>query len=449
MPTSKRAWLYVVRNKKRTTLLFLLLVVLMAISQLGLALHAASGEAVKNLRSSIGGYITIQTAMDSPENTDDALLQQVRTLDNVSKYNGVDPYYMYTEGLELIPGSYRGTGMVGEFVPKFVACTDSSLHERFVGASFLLAEGRHITEDDLHKAMVSQELAQRNELSLGDTIHASVVEGVAGWQPEQYGTEVGFEIVGIYQIARNEPSDPTTPESELQENMIFTDISTAKELYALKFPDRPAESFVYSLGIFLFLDDPALMEQTATDLLAQPYADWDNYVISQNDTRYQSAAASIQKAETLSRAASGYFGAQHRHLGADPADVDTRAHDRGRHPDLAGHFPKSDHPADHTGELYDWSARIRSIPACQPRAVRHYWEADRRHAAGYSAGELYQSDACGFCTDRRRNCHLYCSTAGINFDHAEKAERYPDRSQFITCKTEWRRSVCRYWRQRI
>ena len=296
MPTSKRAWLYVVRNKKRTTLLFLLLVVLMAISQLGLALHAASGEAVKNLRSSIGGYITIQTAMDSPENTDDALLQQVRTLDNVSKNNGVDPYYMYTEGLELIPGSYRGTGMVGEFVPKFVACTDSSLHERFVGASFLLAEGRHITEDDLHKAMVSQEVAQRNGLSLGDTIHASVVEGVAGWQPEQYGIEVDFEIVGIYQIARNEPSDPTTPESELQENMIFTDISTA----TLKFPDRPAESFVYSLGIFLFLDDPALMEQTATDLQAQPYADWDNYVISQNDTRYQSAAAPIQKAETLS-----------------------------------------------------------------------------------------------------------------------------------------------------
>lgn len=190
--------------------------------------------------------------------------------------------------------------MVGEFVPKFVACTDSSLHERFVGASFLLAEGRHITEDDLHKAMVSQELAQRNGLSLGDTIHASVVEGVAGWQPEQYGIEVDFEIVGIYQIARNEPSDPTTPESELQENMIFTDISTAKELYALKFPDRPAESFVYSLGIFLFLDDPALMEQTATDLQAQPYADWDNYVIPQNDTRYQSAAAPIQKAETLS-----------------------------------------------------------------------------------------------------------------------------------------------------
>lgn len=300
MPTHKRAWLYVIRNKKRTVLLFILLVALMTISLLGLALYVACGDAVKELRSSIGGYITIQTAVDSGQNTDEALLQQVRTLDNISKYNGVDPYYMYTEGLELISGSYRGTGMVGEFVPKLVACTDSSLHERFVGASFLLAEGRHITENDLHKAMVSRELAQMNGLSVGDTLHASVVEGVAGWQLEQYGTEVDFEIVGIYQIARNEPSDPSTPESELQENMIFTDISTAKELYALKFPDRSADSFVYSSGLFLFLDDPALMEQTAASLRAQPYVDWDNFIISENDTRYQSAAEPIRKAELLS-----------------------------------------------------------------------------------------------------------------------------------------------------
>ena len=62
MPTHKRAWLYVIRNKKRTTLLFLLLTVLMTISLLGLALYAASGDAVKALRSSIGGYFTIQAA---------------------------------------------------------------------------------------------------------------------------------------------------------------------------------------------------------------------------------------------------------------------------------------------------------------------------------------------------------------------------------------------------
>lgn len=99
MPIHKRAWLYVTRNKKRTVLLFLLLVVLMTISLLGLALYGASGDAVKELRSSIGGYFTIQAAADSREKTDEELLQQVRTLDNVSKYNGVDTYYMYVDGL--------------------------------------------------------------------------------------------------------------------------------------------------------------------------------------------------------------------------------------------------------------------------------------------------------------------------------------------------------------
>ena len=98
----------------------------------------------------------------------------MRTLDNVSKYNGVDTYYMYVDGLELIPGSYSGTGMPGEFVPKFIGCTDSSLHERFIASSFMLAA------DDEHKAMISKEIAQLNGLSVGDTVTASVVEGVAG-----------------------------------------------------------------------------------------------------------------------------------------------------------------------------------------------------------------------------------------------------------------------------
>ena len=300
MSTYKRAWLYVIRNKKRTVLLFLLLTVLMTISLLGLALYAASGDAVKALRSSIGGYFTIQTASGGEQNTDEALLQQVRTLDNISKYNGIDTYYMYTDGLELTPGSYRGTGLPGAFVPKFIGCTEPALHERFVAASFLLDSGQQITADDRHKALISKENARLNGLAVGDTFVASVVEGVAGWQPEQYGTQVEFEIVGIYQIARGEPSAPGTPESELQENIIFTDINTAKELYQIKFPDRAAEQFDYSSGLMLFLDDPARMEETVANLRAQPYADWDGFVISENSAMYQSAAAPIQKAEVLS-----------------------------------------------------------------------------------------------------------------------------------------------------
>ena len=299
MPARKRAWLYVIRNTKRTALLFLLFTALMTLALLGTAMYRASGETIRALRSSIGGYIVIQTAAEGEENTDEALLQQVRTLDNVRTYNGVDNYYLYTGGLELIAGSYRGSGLPGEFVPKFVGCTDSSLHERFVGASFLLEEGRHITAEDRHKAMISKELAQLNGLAVGDTIRGTVVDGMIGWQPGYNDVLIDFEIVGIYQIARSEPSSPQTPESELQENMIFTDIATAKELYQIKFPDRTAEQYNYTAGIFLFLNDPALMAQTAENLRAQPFANWEDFIITENDTRYQSAAAPIEKMTEL------------------------------------------------------------------------------------------------------------------------------------------------------
>lgn len=299
MPTTKRAWLYVIRNPKRTVLLLILLVALMTISLLGLALYSASGDAVKELRSSIGGYFTIQQSAEGMQKTDEQLLEQVRTLDNVSKVNGVDTYYMYCEGLELVPGSYNGI-LPGECVPKFIGCTESALHERFVAVSYQLADGRQITAEDEHKAMISKEVAEMNGLSVGDTLHASVVESVAGWQPEHVGIQVDFEIVGIYLVTRSEPVSPSTPESELQENVVFTDINTAKELYQIKYPDRSAEQYNYTSGIMLFLNDPAQMEQTVADLKTQPYADWDNFVISENNARYEQTAGAIQKAETIS-----------------------------------------------------------------------------------------------------------------------------------------------------
>ena len=300
MPTVRRARLYVRRHAKRTVLLFLLFTILMTISLLGLALHTASSAAIKELRGSIGGYFMLQTGPDGSEKTGDALLEQVKTLDNISRWNGLDTYYMYTEGLELVPGANYGTGTVGEFMPKFIGCTDSSLHPRFLSASFQLAEGRHITPDDVHKVVLSQDVAEKNGLTIGDTVTGSVVEGVRDWRENAYGTRTGFEIVGIYTATRSEPVSPATQESELQENMLFTDISTAKELFQIKFPERTGEDYTYRSGLMLFLKDPARMEETVSLLKQQPWADWDGLVISENSAAYQQAAGPIQKAASIS-----------------------------------------------------------------------------------------------------------------------------------------------------
>jgi len=297
---AKRAWLYVRRHTKRTVLLFLLFTILMTVSLLGLALHTASSAAVKELRGSIGGYFIIQTGADGNEKTGDTLLDQVKTLDNISRWNGVDTYYMYTKGLELAPGANYGTGNVGAYMPKFIGCLDTSLHDRFLSASFQLAEGRHITPDDSRKAVISKDVAERNGLTVGDTITGSVVAGVRDWRENAYGTQVTFEIVGVYVAAREEMVSAMTQESEIQENIVFTDISTAKELFLIRRPERTAADYTYSSGLMLFLKDPARIEETVSRLRQQPWANWDSLVISENSAAYQQAAGPIQKAASVS-----------------------------------------------------------------------------------------------------------------------------------------------------
>lgn len=300
MTTTRRAWLYVCRNKKRTILLLLLFIVLITISLLGFALNTASKNAVKELRSSIGGYFTIQTGVDSAEQTDEALLTKIKNLDHISKYNGIDMYFLCTEELSLLPGLYHGMGTTDEFTPKLLACTDTSLHERFLTSSFQLIEGRHITETDTAKAIISKDVAERSGLTVGDTFNACTKDDLRSWNPEAGSFDVTFEVVGIYQTTRSEAVAPGTPEYVLQENIVFTDINTAKQMYQVKFPDRSAEEYRYSSGFMFFVDDPVNIPQVVEDLKQQPFADWESFVISENSAAYQQAAAPIQKAETIS-----------------------------------------------------------------------------------------------------------------------------------------------------
>ncbi|MBR3867629.1 MAG: ABC transporter permease, partial [Butyricicoccus sp.] len=248
----------------------------------------------------IGGYFTIHTGSSGETKTTEALLQQIRSLDGIDCYNGLDTYYMYAAGLDLIPGSYSGTGLVGESMPKLIGCTDTSMHEKFIASSFQLEDGRHVTAEDEGKAVISEKLAMRNGLEIGDRIITSAVEGVRDWPPHALGAQAEYEIVGIYSMMRYEPVSPSTPECDIPENAIFTDISTAKRLYSIKFPDRTPDAYYYTSGLMLFPEDPAEMSEIVAALKQQPYADWDDLVISENSAAYEQAATPIHKIGTIS-----------------------------------------------------------------------------------------------------------------------------------------------------
>lgn len=120
-----------------------------------------------------------------------------------------------------------------------------------------LAEGRHITQDDRHAALVSRELAEENELQIGSEL--SFKDPAAT-----------VEIIGIYE------SDPSM---EFDADTIFTDHNT---FWAL----MESEAGTYSGRVDFFVTDPArleaVMEQSKKDTPLQ----WEDYTLQADTAEY-------------------------------------------------------------------------------------------------------------------------------------------------------------------
>ena len=126
---------------------------------------------MKILRETMGGYFKIGTdySQGYAGQVDEAMVQKVMDAGGMKAYNGMDITYLMTEDLELQPGRFTGEGDRKAKLARFLGNTDTSLNEYFVLRYYTLEEGRHIGPEDEGKAVISRALAERNQLSLGDT----------------------------------------------------------------------------------------------------------------------------------------------------------------------------------------------------------------------------------------------------------------------------------------
>jgi ABC-type antimicrobial peptide transport system permease subunit len=201
-----------------------------------------------------------------------------------------------TDGLNLTPGRFTTQGDQKAHMARFLANTDSSLHEYFYLRSFTLTEGRHITPDDRFAAVVSNVLALTNSLSVGDTFSASYVPDAL---PDDIGdkqTQFDFTVVGIYEIASPQTDDINRAECDIQENFIFTDTASFRAMYENL---SGSTSTVYSSGVTFFVEDPREMGALVAHLADIPGYDWDGFKIIQNNKAYNDSAVPLERMSGL------------------------------------------------------------------------------------------------------------------------------------------------------
>lgn len=296
MSTIKRAFLYVTRKKIKSMLLFFLLLTMATFVLTGLLVGTASQAAQRNLRETLGGGFQLipdysknnpyaKWISDGEGNqslyTEYPITQEV--IDAVISIKGIDSYDAETKtlvstNLTIFSGNVPVKAEYNRFIyARTVAGTKQNSF--FQSGKAELIEGNHITENETNAAVISKDLADKNNLKLGDFISL------------KNDGEASVRIIGIYKILKPDSPYENIITYEKAENQIFIDFHTLQNLF-------PESKTGYAEATFT-VNDPAQLDRIITEVKALSSIDWQAFEIITNDQDYLNAAAPLQKLQAL------------------------------------------------------------------------------------------------------------------------------------------------------
>ena len=290
-----RAWLYIVRKRGKSILLFVILLVMATFVLTALALGNASKAAQQELRQSLGGSFLIgfDYTENNPylkvENVDGGTLvystQQIspELVEQVRSINGVNYCSATTESLAVLPSLDLFAGNIPieeEFrnSSKILGTWKSEELSRFTSGQLTLTEGRHIMPGDKNKGLISKDLADKNSLKIGDVI--------------QTDKGVEIEIVGLFSPKEIEGiNDQVTTYDKIQ-NLIITDLATL-----VAYENGPAIQGFNELTVSV--DDPQNMEEIISKVKGISGVDWKGFSFLLDNEDYENAASSLEQLSEL------------------------------------------------------------------------------------------------------------------------------------------------------
>ena len=199
MGVCRRAALYLARKKGKSLLLFLVFFAVSALLLLCVSVLEGTGQAARELRSSVGASFTIrpyaQMTLEEGEITQAAApVVSQESIDQilaaaqgqVKAYNTEQYGYAKSQQLHFLPGTGDNTA---SNMGQVTAVRDSQLLDVFREEEYTLLEGRHIQPEDSFAVLLSKELTDKNGLSVGDSVTMYDLDT---------DSENTFTIVGVF-----------------------------------------------------------------------------------------------------------------------------------------------------------------------------------------------------------------------------------------------------------
>lgn len=298
MNTLKRAFLYTMRKKTKTLILFLVLVTISTFILTGLSIYKAADDSALSLRQSVGGSIRLELDKSNNKNwryqqaaggmlveyvgtpITDRDIQKIMSIDGVKAYNGIGDGDVYAKDFDFISGISFGAEIDDSRLP---SVTNSEYFNFFTRKAFQLIEGRHIKKDDDHVVLISSAIAEKNNLKLGDTITVQCCFDNGDYP------DVKLKVVGIYEYKGD--TNPYHTTSTDKRNRLIIDHKAMQEI-------MQRDVIQYDNGVDFYVDDPREMEKIASQIKALDL-DWDSFTLTMDNSAYEAVASPLTAMQNL------------------------------------------------------------------------------------------------------------------------------------------------------
>ena len=276
----KRAFFYVARKKGKSLTLFLLLLLVTVSVMTGISIQNGTEKAAQTLRETIGASFTMSGNIDSLKFDGDETgyttekipvpsqtVMQILSMDGIKAYNAEQHSLIQTEGIDYLSGMIDGI---------LSANTDTACQMDFVNGILKLSDGRHITAEDKRAVIISDKLAEENQLKIGSEI---ILKSAS---PNRQG-QMKVRIAGIY---------TSDSKMEYDDDTIFSSHDVFWRLSG-------QETSAYLGNVTFYVNDPEELNHIVMQVKQISSIQWDDYFIQINESEYRAVSYQLQTLERL------------------------------------------------------------------------------------------------------------------------------------------------------
>ena len=282
----KNAALYIFRKRKKSLILITIFSVILSCIFACMRLLSTTSIVQQQLKQT-----TTSSFEFRKKDGTSFSFKQVEEIKKVADNESLEKHYQTIAKLEndsVVTGEEKiQRDDIDEEMKNVVSLNSSSQVNReklFSSGVFSLLKGKMIEATDIHKIMIHEELASKNQLNLGDTITLDVIQQETGEKKK-----VDYEIVGIFSGKKQETYTGLT--SDFSENTVFTDYQSIHQLFTSELGE-----VVTGLNIYASSSEELLKMKQAIEAL--PF-NWEEFVIENQKQDFDDILESITGLQSM------------------------------------------------------------------------------------------------------------------------------------------------------